>query len=97
MEYSDAVAQQLVAMVRDWNLATLEQNLVAAKGRQKKAKLPKTSSRKPRAKLPKRLVKKSKPSCVSRKFASWKRLSPARVVVAWASRSCSMCSAARSD
>ncbi len=41
LEYSDAVAQELLAMVRDWNLAALEQKLAAAKDEQRRGRLSK--------------------------------------------------------
>ncbi len=41
LEYSAAVAQELVAMTRDWNLAALEQKLAAAKAGQRQGKLSK--------------------------------------------------------
>ncbi len=41
LEYSDAVAQELLAMVRDWHLADLERKLAAAKDQQRQGKLSK--------------------------------------------------------
>ena len=39
LEYPDAVAQELVAMTRDWNLAAMAQKLAAAKDQQRQGKL----------------------------------------------------------
>ncbi len=41
LEYSEAVAQELLAMVHDWNLAALEQKLAAARDEQRRGKLSK--------------------------------------------------------
>ena len=41
LEYPDAVAAELVAMVRDWDLAALQQKLASAKDRQRHHKLSK--------------------------------------------------------